>query len=141
MRPAYNNPYFYLNNVNTKNTFPTEDSKEIISDTLINKESDIRYGNRDNVRMELRFGTSDKTFKPTKVYIDYLKSPQHIILTQEQIDAVEDTSQLLEFPDYVVQEIIKELVTILMENSGNPRLQSYIPINQSIAFPQGQPTK
>jgi len=28
-----------------------------------------------------------------------------------------DTSQIMEFPDYVCQEIINELVHILMENS------------------------
>jgi hypothetical protein len=52
---------------------------------------------------------------------------------------VEDTSQILEFQDYVCQEIVNELVTLLLENASDPRLQSQIPINQSIANPaQGQ---
>lgn len=242
MRPTYNNPYYYIHNVNTVNTFPTEDSKTILSGTnfniytislngtevnndtitingvvytlktspsatnplevainttnngtlvnlyaklavssdpliqrayyysdintnvltiksqydtfvvsksnvngvltfeqversLINREEDVRYGNRDTTRMELRFGKDDKVFKPTRVYVDYLKAPQFVRLTQEQIDAVEDTSQILEFPDYVIQEIINELVKILMENSSDPRLQTHIPINTSIAGP------
>ena len=65
----------------------------------------------------------------------YLKAPQFIRLTQEQVDKVEDTSQVLEFPDYVCQEIVNELILLLMENASDPRLQTHIPINQSIANP------
>jgi hypothetical protein len=44
----------------------------------------------------------------------------------------------MEFPDYVVQEIINELVHIVMENSSDQRLQTHIPISQSIANPAQQ---
>ena len=108
---------------------------EKVERSLITREEDVRYGNRDATRMELRFGKDDKVFKPTRIYVDYLKAPQFIRLTQEQMDGVEDTSQILEFPDYVVQEIINELVKILLENASDPRLQSHIPVSQSIATP------
>ena len=114
---------------------------EQVERSLINKEEDVRYGNRDSTRMELRFGKDDKVFKPTRIYVDYLKAPQFIRLTQEQVDAVEDNSQILEFPDYVVQEIINELVKILMENASDPRIQSHIPVNTSIAGPQQEQQK
>ena len=74
------------------------------------------------------------------VYVDYLKVPQTVILTQEQLDLTEDTSQIMEFPDYVCQEIIKELVTLLLENSSDTRLQTYIPISSSVANPAQQST-
>jgi len=105
---------------------------------LVEKEEEMRYGNTNAVRMELRFGKDDTVFKPTSVYVDYLKTPQYIRLTPDQVDAVEDTSQILEFPDYVVQEIVNELVVLLMENAGDQRLQTTIPINQSIANPAQQ---
>jgi hypothetical protein len=90
--------------------------------------------------MEIRYGKDDSLFKLVNVYIDYLKSPQFIRLTQEQVDQVADSSQILEFPDYVCQEIVNELIKLLMENSSDPRLQTNIPINQSIANPtQEQP--
>lgn len=90
--------------------------------------------------MEIRYGKDDSLFKLVNVYIDYLKSPQFIRLTQEQVDQVTDSSQILEFPDYVCQEIVNELIKLLMENSSDPRLQTNIPINQSIANPaQEQP--
>ena len=54
------------------------------------------------------------------------------------MDLTRDTSQIMEFPDYVCQEIINELVNIVMENTADPRLQTHIPISQSIANPAQQ---
>ena len=88
--------------------------------------------------MEIRYGKDNTTFQLSKVYIDYLKTAQFIRLTQDEIDEVEDISQILEFPDYVCYEIVNELVKLLMENGSDPRLQTNIPINQSIAQPQQQ---
>ena len=115
------------------------DSVQEIS--LREKGAEIRYGNRSEVRIEIRYGTDDSIFELTDVYIDYIKAPQHIRLTQEQLDRTEDTSQLLEFPDYVCQEIINELVHILMENIGDPKLQTHPVVNQSIANPAQQQTQ
>ena len=91
--------------------------------------------------MEIRYGKDTSLFKLQATYIDYIKTPQHIRLTQSEIDLVEDHSQILEFPDYVCQEIINELVHIVMENASDPRLQSHIPVSQSIANPAQEQTK
>ena len=228
MRPSYKNPYFYIDNVNIFNTFPTSDNQLAINPTfkiklnsptrnttltvkrketatgvtvtyttdwitlatlvtaiknkagltdaevyldnvttptciyitgvsdvivnsgllkttnaqsLIEKTPELRYGNRSKVRMEIRYGKDDTLFTLTKVYIDYLKSPQFIRLTQDQVDEVEDNSQILEFPDYVCQEITNELIKLLMENGSDPRLQTHIPINQTIANPAQEQQK
>jgi hypothetical protein len=148
MRPSYKNPYYYINNINTDLINPISTKPTDVTYTqgtpgdLVQKSAEYRYGNRSKVRMEIRYGKDDAIFKLSKVYVDYLRSPQFIRLTQEEVDAVEDTSQLLEFPDYVAQEIVNELIHLLMENASDPRLQSHIPINQSIASPQQeQPRK
>lgn len=228
MRPSYKNPYFYINNVNISNTFPTTDnqlainptfkieltiptgsttltvkrtatatgvtvtyttdwttlatlataiknkagltdaevylddittptciyitgvndvivnsglSKTINAQSLVEKTPELRYGNRSKVRMEIRYGKDDTLFTLSKVYIDYLKSPQFIRLTQDQVDEVEDNSQILEFPDYVCQEITNELIKLLMENGSDPRLQTNIPVNQTIANPAQEQQK
>lgn len=147
MRPSYKNPYFYINNVTTVHTYPTESTSEsdsVVYPTNENVErvEENRYGNRSKVRMELRYGKDNSTFTLSRVYIDYLKAPQFIRLTQEQVDDTIDQSQILEFPDYVCQEITNELVRLLLENASDPRLQSHIPVNQSIANPsQEQPKK
>lgn len=106
--------------------------------SLREKGAGIRYGNRSEVRVEIRYGTDDSVFELTDVYIDYIKAPQHIRLTQKQLDTTEDTSQLLEFPDYVCQEIINELVTLIMENISDQRLQTHPVVSQSIANPAQQ---
>ena len=103
--------------------------------------TEVRYGNKSKVRMEIRYGKDNSIFALSSVYIDYVKAPQFIRLTQDQVDEVEDSSQLLEFPDYVCQEIINELVKILMENASDPRLQTHIPVSQSIAVPGQQPQR
>lgn len=102
---------------------------------LVEKNAVHRYGNATNVRLEIRYGKDDGLFQLDSVYVDYIKTPQFIRLTQEQIDLTEDTSQIMEFPDYVCQEIINELVHLLMENSSDQRLQTHIPVSQSIANP------
>lgn len=65
------------------------------------------------------------------VYIDYIKIPEKIELTEEQLDG-EDKTKRMEFPDYVCYEIINEFVKLLLENASDPRLQTNIPINQTI---------
>jgi len=94
-----------------------------------------RLANASKVRLELRFGSDDTVFKPTKVYIDYIKAPMYIRLTQEQINSTLDYSQILEFPDYVCFEIVNIFTRLLMENASDPRLQTNMPINNTIANP------
>lgn len=119
-------------------TYLTVTSTTLPTTTFISRVAGYRYGNKSKVRMEIRYGNNNTTFVPTKVYIDYLRSPQFIQLTQDQIDSVDDVSQILEFPDYVCQEIINDFVKLLLENASDPRLQTNIPVNQSIAGLQQQ---
>lgn len=134
LRPTYKRPYYYIHNaVNiTPDPNPT-------TPNLPEKEEGSRYGNTSDVNIEIRYGKDTSLFELQKVYIDYIKVPQYVRLTQAQIDTDLDTSQTIEFPDYVCQEIIKELVKLLMENASDPRLQTNIPVNQVIAPPQPTP--
>jgi hypothetical protein len=45
-------------------------------------------------------------------------------LTLNDLDLIDDTTPHLEFPDYVVYEIINELTTLILENGKDPRLQT-----------------
>jgi hypothetical protein len=121
-----------------KESITLKNGNSTVEASLREKGAEIRYGNRSEVRVEIRYGTDDSVFELTDVYIDYIKAPQHIRLTQKQLDTTEDTSQLLEFPDYVCQEIINELVTLLMENISDQRLQTHPVVSQSIANPAQQ---
>ena len=169
-RPTYKRPYYFIHNVNTSTNgalptdkYSSEREESVIKDgqvvqelvvgpsrtitiggkqkSLITKEAANRYGNVQPVRVEIRYGSMPANLELDAIYVDYLKTPQHVELTLEQLDLVEDTSQLLEYPDYVCYEIVGELVKLFMENASDPRLQTNIPINQTIASPiqQSQP--
>ena len=116
--------------------FDVKGTKSRVS--LVEKPSAIRVGNTSNVRCEIRYGKDDSLFQLAEVQVDYVKCPQFIRLTQEQIDLTEDTSQIMEFPDYVNQEIINELVHLVMERVNDPRLSNNMQISQTIARPTGQ---
>lgn len=109
-----------------------------VEKSTVEKPIASRVGNASNVRCEIRYGKDDTLFQLVEVHVDYVKVPQFIRLTQEQIDLTEDTSQIMEFPDYVNQEIINELVHLVMERTADPRLQTNFQMTQSIARPTGQ---
>ena len=169
-RPTYKRPYYFIHNVNTSTNdqlptdkYSSEREESVIKDgqivqelivgpsrtitiggkqkSLITKEAANRYGNVQPIRVEIRYGSMPANLELDAIYVDYLKTPQYDELTQDQLDLVEDTSQLLECPDYVCYEIVGELVKLFMENASDPRLQTNIPINQTIASPiqQSQP--
>ena len=77
-------------------------------------------------------------FELKSVSIDYLKIPTKMELTQNQVDMINDTSSDMEFPDYINQEIINELVHLVMERVSDPRLSTNLQITQSIARPTQQ---
>ena len=148
MRPMYKRPYYYLTNINTANNIVTNPSMDtaILDANKENNETPSalvdsnnvpgdRLANPSIVRLELRYGTDDGVFVPNNIYVDYLKSPMYIRLTQEQINSTLDYSQVLEFPDYVCFEIANIFVRLLMENASDPRLQTNMPINSTIAAP------
>lgn len=164
-RPLPERPYYYIHNINTSTDLPTNpisntqeldrtvygtdvkddeglprtiSLKDITNDSLVEREAGVRYGNASNVRMEIRYGKDDSLFQLEGIMVDYIKAPQTIRLTQEQVDLTEDTSQILEFPDYVCQEIINELVHLVMENNSDQRLQNHMAVSQSIAQPVQQ---
>lgn len=125
-------------NSNFQRTFKLKTTKGEQQVSLVEKPIALRAGNTSNVRCEIRYGKDDSLFQLVEVQIDYVKCPQFIRLTQEQIDLTEDTSQIMEFPDYVNQEIINELVHLVMERINDPRLGNNIQMTQSIARPTGQ---
>lgn len=115
-----------------------DNSTRLIS--TVEKETAQRYGNASKVRCEIRYGRDNSVYQLEKVFIDYIKAPQTIRLTKEQVDLTEDTSQIMEFPDYVCQEIINELVLLVMQRDADPRLQTQAAVTQSIANPAQQQT-
>ncbi len=117
---------------NFKRTFTFKNGHK---ESLVEKSAAQRIGNVSNVRLEIRCGRDDSVFELREVQVDYIKVPQYIRLTQEQFDLKQDTSQMLEWPDYICTEIINVLVKLLMERTNDPRLTNNFQINQTIARP------
>ena len=151
-RPTKKHPYYYIHNKNdikvdddkkiaaTNSDLPTNVTTDALhskssgfsrtfnftgsaKQDAVEQPSGSRYTNASTVTVEIRCG-NDKSniFELAAVQIDYLKAPQYIRLTQEELDSDEDISQVLEFPDYVNQEIINELVNLVMRKINDPSL-------------------
>lgn len=143
LKPSVDRPYYYINNIKESKSIPNqpEINIPIISDKLIFgnkkiKEAGTRYGNVSNPILEIRYGDDHSTYELIGVLINYIRTPQFVELTQSQIDFVTtDTSQVLEFPDYINQEILNELVMLLMERAVSPRTSSQASVSQSIGQP------
>lgn len=138
----------YTNDTGDNNTEPLGDSLEVtyprrisIGDgeiDTVDKTTFSRHVNPTRVRCEIRYGRDDSVFALRYVMMDYIKAPQYIKLTQQQIDTTIDTSQKLEFPDQVCQEIINELVLLVLENASDQRLATQPRVSQSIVQPAQQ---
>lgn len=83
-------------------------------------------------KIEIKTGDIKPAFNYDSIDIRYLKTPQRLLLTEAQRDGTADTSQILEFPEYVCQEIQKELVSLILERSSDPRLVPNKQVNTSI---------
>lgn len=127
MKPSVDRPYYYISNIEDPNSVKTT-----VSWDPRNKREDTRYGNVTIPVMQIKCGNDRQQQILKAVYIDYLRAPKYISITQEDLDSYEDNTPQLEFPDYVIFEIINELVTLILENGKDPRVQTFVPTSQSI---------
>ena len=137
-KPSYKTPYYTITELSENDILiegiVNSNSKIITADYLIDnilgekKESstDWQGGKIINIRCG-----NDSRKVPTMIYVDYLRTPKKVNLTEEMLEG-EDTSNIMEFPDYICYEIINEFVKLILENTSDPRLQTNIPINQTI---------
>lgn len=132
-----NGAYVALSNIpkiatvsyNFDRTFNFDENGDVVVEkhSAIEKPAGSRHANSSRVKVEIRCGRDkSNVFSLSAVQIDYVKAPQFIRLTQEQLDSDEDISQVMEFPDYVNQEIINELVNLVMRKTNDPSLQTHI---------------
>lgn len=87
---------------------------------------------KSSVSVNIDVGDDDK-YLLKSITFKYLISPK--LFTIDDIDLENETGTELEYSDYVCFEIINELLKLILENSSDPRLQSNLPINQSILNP------
>lgn len=135
-KPDVRRPYYYLitdaNKVNSElNNNPSSSEKDRDIDTLF-KEQGTRDTNPSTVTLKLEYGESAR-WEPKEIILTYLRSPRYVTMTEEDLLSFEDNTPVLEFPDYMCYEIINTYVKLLLENASDPRLQTNMAVNQSIA--------
>jgi len=126
LRPKYNRPYYYItDNPAAKSRIPG---------------THIKPGSN-NAEIELRTG-DHPTFSFTAVSIDYLRVPALVTLTYEEAfsdiiaGSTADTSQVLEFPDYICFEILNKFSEFIAANAMDlQRASTITQTNQSIGSP------
>jgi hypothetical protein len=82
--------------------------------------------------LSIDYGSDISIFELTKVGISFLKVPREVNITPEQTMMTKDTTALMEFPDYVNREIIKETVGLIMLRNADPSLQMHQALNKAI---------
>lgn len=65
-----------------------------------------------------------------KVEMQYLKTPQKYVLSDSDLNGSDNTDEI-EFQEYMCLEFVEETVMLFLEKHSNPRLQSYVPVNDS----------
>ena len=126
LKPSYKCPYYFINNTNYE---VEQNASKKLANVLgvTNTEAD-GDPERNTLRIEIRCGNAT----PKRVYLDYIRMPQLIELTYEELESG-STTKVLEFPEYVCYEIINRFVKLALENASDPRLETNLPINQTIA--------
>ncbi len=118
LKPMYRQPYYLLQD----NLLNTGVDSNVPGDPT-------KYHN--TPRIEIHMGKEVSGIDLISVEVDYLKLPEVITLTEEDIYInATDTSQVLEWPDYLISELISNLVSYFLENEMNPRGQSFPQLQQ-----------
>ena len=111
--------------------------------------SDRNTGLVDNVYFEPRFyrpyfdivgdeitiyvGDIDESkIKISTITIEYLRQPVYVTLTEDEILAENDTSQVLEFPRDIEEEITKIMMANLLERGGSQRLSTNPTVTKTV---------
>ena len=127
LKPSYKCPYYFINN--TKYEVELDSAYKL---ELILEGEEIENKPDSKCRIEIRCGDTSK-YTPYMVYFDYIRTPSKIELTYDDLSLNEDSTQELEFPEYVCYEIMNRFVKLALENASDPRLETNLPINQTIA--------
>lgn len=136
MRPSINQPYYYIININGDSDPADQQyyNKQgvPIKNQVKEKESGQRYGNATQPIMQIKYGNDMSRYTLEAVYLDYLRAPKYVKLEKSHLDENGDSSNVLEFPDYVIYEIINEMVKLVTENAQDPRVQTQPAVTTTI---------
>ncbi len=117
LKPFFTRPYYYLRDSN------------FVTSTDVDENAP---------KLEVRVGVLDPFFEIDSVDVTYLKKPEAVVLSSVQRDSLSDTSAVIEFPDYICNEVIKLVTQFILENNKDNRLQTFSAINPDTTSPNVQ---
>ncbi len=94
----------------------------------------IQSSGVNSVIVKIDHGDSEK-YTLEFILFKYLRTPTIFTSDDLDLDNMGVNSTELEYSNYVCYEIINDITKLILENASDPRLQSNIPVNQSIAVP------
>jgi hypothetical protein len=108
LKPAVKRPYYLL--------LPTNETEE-----------------QNNSIVKIFIGQDVTSITPYAVRVYYLRKPVTVTLTDDMVYALtSDTSDVIEFPDYLKNEFIKRVSWYQLENVRDQRASSFPVFNQEI---------
>ena len=128
LKPSYKCPYYFINN--TQFDVELNAAQKLAKITGLTELESDGDETKPTLRIEIRCGDTSK-YVPTKVYFDYIRIPNKIELEYEDLE--NGSEKTLEFPEYVCYEIINRFVKLALENVSDPRLETNLTINKTIA--------
>ena len=122
LNPAPNRPYYQV-----------FDNVQNSGSTVYPQSSSEYKGYQNKPLLRVHIGAANEFMEMWSVEFDYLKTPEKVTIYDEDIFAAdEDTSQVLEFPDYLSNELVKRCTAYLLEKVNDPRIQTQPALNQEI---------
>ena len=122
LKPASNRPYYQI--------FDNLSNSGVI--TYDASAGDYK-ANQNRPRIKIHIGSKNNFMELRRVEFDYLKIPEIVTLKDEDIFSADvDTSQILELPDGLLNDIVRRCTAFLLEMTGDPRVQTQPMVNQSM---------
>lgn len=122
LKPAPNRPYYQLLN-HHKNSGVIS-----LPSALVDYKA---HQNRPKIRMHV--GNRNNNTELRQITFDYIKIPEIVTLKDSDVfSAGADPSQVLELPDYLMNEIVKRCTGYFLERVRDPRMQTQPVFNQEI---------
>lgn len=124
LKPKYNRPY-YTEISNNKSYVGVDNN------TTTNEVSD-----NNKVTLEVNVGDQTSLATTTSVHmihVDYIKRPEKVMIFEKDIwETDEDTSQIMEFPDYLLNTFVSNITTLLLEKHGQRSFDSHVQANRIV---------
>jgi hypothetical protein len=119
-RASYRQPYYMVMNNHNNTGVAKNDDDDII----------VNAQNKPVIRVYL--GDEEKALTLEKVVVRYLRLPESVTISEEELYVNEgDTSQVLELPNNLFNELVNKVVDSILERNENPRINTHIPMNQN----------